>query len=153
MTDSDLGSARLECVGVGRWRGVDVMPYKPSGTHFQSISRQLLFGGDADLAVEIRYFEIDPGGYSTLERHEHTHWVMVLEGSGRALVGEEVMPLRPHDIVRISAWTWHQFRGDDADGLGILCVVSAERDRPSRPTDADLEQLKKRPEVAEFIRV
>lgn len=153
MTESEPAIGRIESVGVGRWRGVDVMPYKPTGTHFQAISRQLLFGGDQDLPVEIRYFEIDPGGYSTLERHQHTHWVMVLDGSGRALLGSEIVPLQMHDVVRIPAWTWHQFRADESHGIGILCVVAADRDRPTRPTSEDIACLMAAPEVAEFIRV
>lgn len=153
MTDSEPASGRIESVGVGRWRGVDVLPYKPAGTHFRDISRQLLFAGEADLPVEIRYFEIEASGHSTLERHQHSHWVMVLDGEGHVLVGDHVAPIRTHDIVRIPAWTWHQFRAEPGRGLGLLCVVAMERDRPTRPSEEDLARLREDPEVAEFIRV
>ena len=38
-----------------------------------------LFHDDA-LACELRYFEIAPGGHSTLERHDHLHSVMIIRG-------------------------------------------------------------------------
>ena len=43
-----------------------------------------------DLGCELRYFEMAPGGYSTLERHEHMHAVMILRGHGHCLLGGEV---------------------------------------------------------------
>ena len=65
-------------------------PYKQDGSApFKDISRQVLFHEDA-LGCELRYFEMDAGGYSTLERHEHAHAVMILRGRGECLVGEEV---------------------------------------------------------------
>ena len=54
-----------------QWDGVDVLPYKETGSHFKSISRQTLFAEGVDIPVELRYFEILADGYSTLERHEH----------------------------------------------------------------------------------
>jgi ribulose-bisphosphate carboxylase large chain len=30
----------------------------------------------------VRYFEIAPGGYSTLEKHEHEHVVIPIRGRG-----------------------------------------------------------------------
>ena len=59
-------------------------PYKEDGAApFNSISRQVLFS-ESSIGCELRYFEMAPGGHSTLERHEHTHAVMVLRGHGHA---------------------------------------------------------------------
>jgi len=61
-----------------RWDDVAHMPYKDEGAApFKDISRQVLFD-EADLGCQLRYFEMDSGGYSTLERHEHMHAVMIL---------------------------------------------------------------------------
>ncbi len=63
-----------------RWDGVSLMPYKEDGAApFKSVTRQVLFH-DADLKCELRYFEVAPGGHSTLERHEHVHVGMILRG-------------------------------------------------------------------------
>lgn len=139
-------------LAAGRWQGVDVHEYKAQGSApFRDVTRQLLFG-DPALAAEWRYFEVAPGGHSTLERHEHMHAVMILNGRGACLVGAELVDLAPHDLVNIPAWTWHQFRAAEDASLGFLCLVNAERDRPVVPAAADLEQLRRDPRIAAFIR-
>jgi hypothetical protein len=66
-----------------RWDEVACLPYKEDGAApFKAISRQVLFA-EAQLGCELRYFEMAAGGYSTLERHEHMHAVMILRGHGR----------------------------------------------------------------------
>lgn len=139
-------------IATGRWQRVEAIPYKDAGSApFRDISRQLLFGGP-DLAGELRYFEIGPGGHSTLERHEHRHAVLVLHGRGRCLVGDRIHEIGEHDLVSIEANTWHQFRADEGETLGFLCLVNRERDRPRLPDAADLAGLRADPEVAAFLR-
>jgi quercetin dioxygenase-like cupin family protein len=135
-----------------RWHGIELRPYKPEGSHFRDISRQLLVGPEAGLACELRYFEIEPGGHSTLERHEHVHAVIILLGRGRVLVGSGVHEVARFDLVSVPALTWHQFRAPEDEALGFLCVVDVERDRPVRPTRAELRELRSLPEIADFIR-
>ena len=72
-----------------RWEQTDLLAYKEDGSPFKAITRQTLFR-DPALKCELRYFEVAPGGYSTLERHEHMHAVLVLRGRGECLVGNEV---------------------------------------------------------------
>jgi quercetin dioxygenase-like cupin family protein len=130
-----------------------MLAYKPADSAlFRDVTRQVLIG-DEDLACELRYFEIAAGGHSTLERHGHSHGVMVLTGRGACLVGREVHPVGPHDLVRIPPWTWHQLRADPDSPLGFLCMVNRDRDRPVLPTAADLMELRAAPAVAAFIRV
>ena len=65
-----------------RWEQVELRPYKEDGRAlFKTVSRQILFS-DPELDAELRYFEVEPGGFSTLERHAHMHAVMVLRGRG-----------------------------------------------------------------------
>ena len=134
-----------------RWDGVAYLPYKDDGAApFKAISRQVLFAEPA-LGCELRYFEMDAGGFSTLERHGHMHAVMILRGRGQCLVGEEVRAVEPLDLVTIPAWTWHQFRATAGEKLGFLCMVNAERDRPQLPTPRELEALRALPGVAAFL--
>lgn len=134
-----------------RWEAVAHQPYKQDGiAPFKDISRQVLFHEDS-LACELRYFEMDADGYSTLERHEHTHGVMILRGSGECLVGEEVLTVKQFDLVSIPSMVWHQFRATAGEPLGFLCMVNAQRDRPQLPGDADLANLKSIPAVARFL--
>ncbi len=134
-----------------RWEGVAHQPYKQDGSApFKDISRQVLFHENT-LGCELRYFEVDAGGYSTLERHEHAHAVMILRGSGECLVGTDVRPLKQFDLVSIPAWQWHQFRATQNEPLGFLCMVNVDRDRPHLPTDDQFRQLVAVPAVATFI--
>jgi mannose-6-phosphate isomerase-like protein (cupin superfamily) len=134
-----------------RWDGVPVLNYKEEGSHFRAISRQVLFEGGPKLGAELRYFEIEPGGHSTLERHDHIHSVMIIRGAGHCLVGDAIYPLAVNDLVSVPTMTWHQFRATGAEPLGFLCLVNCERDRPERPDDAAAAKLKALPEVGEFI--
>ena len=134
-----------------RWEQVELRPYKEDERAlFKTVSRQILFG-DPALDAELRYFEVAPGGFSTLERHEHMHAVMVLRGRGECLVGREVRKIELHDLVTVPPWTWHQFRASSDEPLGFLCMVNAARDKPQLPTEADLAELASRPEVARFL--
>jgi quercetin dioxygenase-like cupin family protein len=135
-----------------RWDDVPILAYKEEGSApFKSITRQVLFKDDT-LRCELRYFEVAPGGYSTLERHEHSHGVMILRGAADVLVGDTVRTVKTHDLVRIPPMTWHQFRTRGEEPMGFLCMVNVERDKPQLPTDADLETLRRNPAVAMFLR-
>ena len=134
------------------WDEVERMPYKEEGTApFRSISRQVLFNDPAQKS-ELRYFEIQTEGFSTLERHQHTHAVMILRGSGHCLIGNEIFTVEAHDLVTIPAWTWHQFRATCGTPLGFLCMVNAERDKPQLPSDAELAAMQASPDLAAFFR-
>jgi quercetin dioxygenase-like cupin family protein len=138
--------------GDGRWEGVEELRYKAEGSApFRDITRQVLFQ-DPALACELRYFEMAPGGYSTLERHEHAHAVMIQRGAGQVLIGARIHAVREHDLVHIPALTWHQFRAPPDAPFGFLCMVNATRDRPQLPTAEELERLRSEPAVAAFIR-
>jgi quercetin dioxygenase-like cupin family protein len=134
-----------------RWDGVPHQPYKQDGSApFKDISRQVLFHEES-LGCELRYFEVNAGGYSTLERHEHAHAVMVLRGGGECLVGDEVRHVKPLDLITIPAWVWHQFRAAFNEPLGFLCMVNVLRDRPQLPNEEELIRLKADPRIARFL--
>ncbi|WP_428535055.1 cupin domain-containing protein [Rhodopila sp.] len=134
-----------------RWDGVAYQPYKQDGSApFKDVSRQVLFHADG-LGCELRYFEVGTGGYSTLERHQHAHAVMVLRGHGECLVGAEIRSVKPLDLVSIPSWTWHQFRASEHEPLGFLCMVNVARDRPQLPTEQEVTDLKALPGVARFL--
>lgn len=134
-----------------RWDGVAELAYKQDGSApFKDISRQVLFE-DPSLGCQLRYFEMKPAGYSTLERHQHVHAVMILRGHGTCLVGDEVRRVKPHDLVTIPPMTWHQFRADKAEAMGFLCMVNQARDKPQLPSDDELAALRKNLRIAAFL--
>lgn len=134
-----------------RWEDVPHLPYKDdSSAPFKTVSRQVLFS-EPELGCELRYFEVQPGGYSSLERHEHVHAVVILRGRGLCLVGDHVSEVKPHDLITIPGWTWHQFRANGTEPLGFLCLVNQVRDRPQLPTEEEFAELKSNPEIADFL--
>ena len=134
-----------------RWEGVPHMPYKEKGSApFKAISRQVLFE-DPKQACQLRYFEMDADGYSTLERHEHVHAVMILRGHGHCLLGSAVREVNPFDLITIPAWTLHQFRATRGEPMGFLCMVNNDRDKPQVPDGDEIEALKRDATVAAFL--
>src|SRR5215467_6693937 len=118
-----------------------MLPYKEDDRAlFKAVTRQVLFSDPAQES-ELRYFEIAPGGFSSLERHAHTHNVLILRGHGHCLVGRNVRAIATHDLVAVPPLTWHQFRATGREPLGFLCMVNATRDKPERPTPQDLAEL------------
>jgi quercetin dioxygenase-like cupin family protein len=135
-----------------RWDGVEELPYKDDGRAlFKDITRQVLFS-DADMQGELRYFELASGGFSTLERHEHMHAVLVLRGRGHCLIGDQVKPIELRDLITVPAMTWHQFRATADEPLGFLCMVNAARDKPQLPSAEDFAQLASDAKIAAFLR-
>lgn len=124
-----------------RWSEVERLRYKEEGSApFRDITRQVLFA-QPDQGCELRYFEVAPGGYSTLERHQHTHAVLILRGRGSVRLGNEIHPLNERDLVSIDPLTWHQFHAAPDCALGFLCLVSKERDRPQLPDASERQTL------------
>ena len=135
-----------------KWDDVSVLAYKETGTNFKSITRQVLFDGLGDVPCQLRYFEVQTGGYSSLERHEHVHAVMILRGAGQVFLGGHIHSITGNDVITIPPQTWHQFRANAESPLGFLCLVNVERDKVQLPTADDLAELGKDPKVAAFIR-
>jgi quercetin dioxygenase-like cupin family protein len=125
------------------WQQVDTLAYKQEGSApFKDVTRQVLFDGH-DPPAQLRYFEVAPGGWTTLERHEHVHAVMVIRGRGRCIIGDQAHELKMHDLVSVPPLTWHQFHAAPEEPLGFLCMVPTERDRPQLPSQEELMRIGK----------
>jgi quercetin dioxygenase-like cupin family protein len=123
-----------------RWQEVPLQAYKESGGNFRSVTRQTLLGegvGEEDLSFVTRYFEVAPGGYSSLERHQHPHCVILLRGQGEVVLGAESHRIEQFDCVYVSPRTVHQFRASGKEPLGFLCIVDRVRDPPEPVIEPD----------------
>jgi ribulose-bisphosphate carboxylase large chain len=90
-----------------------------------------LVGGQGETtAFHVRYFEIAPGGFTSLEEHGHEHVVLVLRGRGQVRLGGAAAELSFGDLVYVAPRESHQFWNDSAEPFGFLCIVDAVRDRP-----------------------
>lgn len=138
--------------GAYRWESIPVEGYSGGTDVFKGVTKQVLFSDEQGLSSALRYFEVEPGGYSSFERHEHVHGVLILRGRGRCIVGREVRRIRAHDRIYIPPMTWHQLQADEDEYLGFLCLVNVERDRPQRPGPEERAELKADPVIGPYIR-
>lgn len=125
------------------WQQVETLAYKQEGSApFKDVTRQVLFEG-TDLPAQLRYFEVAAGGWTTLERHQHVHAVMVIRGRGQCLVGDKAHDIALHDLVSVPPMAWHQFRSTTHEPLGFLCLVGRDRDRPQLPSAEEAAVISK----------
>jgi mannose-6-phosphate isomerase-like protein (cupin superfamily) len=132
------------------WEGVEPAGYTPNapGT---GVARHTIVGtrksdpSEPGPRMELRYFEVQPGSASRLEKHEHEHYVVVRTGKGYAVVGDQAFEVAADDVVYVAPSELHQFinRGDRP--FGFYCFVESLRDIPQVPTDAELERLQDTP--------
>ncbi len=116
------------------WQDAARKAYKEDGQqNWRGVARTSLVGGNDGVPVpfHMRYFEVEPGGYSSREKHEHQHVVVIVRGRGSVQLGETERAISFGDVVYVAPWEVHQFRNAEGrEPLGFLCVVPADRDRP-----------------------
>lgn len=114
------------------WEGVAATEYKPAAEHHCGVLRSVLVGERGErTGFHVRYFEISPGGNTTLEHHVHEHVVVVLRGRGLVRLGEALHEVGYGDTIYIAPDEIHQLRNPSpSEPFGFLCLVDAVRDRP-----------------------
>lgn len=123
---SDSAVSRiLRYDGTG-WDGVRMEPYKRDGASFRGITRRVLSAADP-ASFDVRYFEIEPGGHSTHERHSHIHVVVCMRGTGRVRLDGDTHDVGFGDTVYVAPDDPHQFLNPNDEPFGFLCIVNRER--------------------------
>lgn len=160
------GGVRAAALGRGRvpfdrqafrWRGVEAAAYKftlgdARGMGWRGVTRYTINPPSAIPArFELRYFELHPGGYSSLEKHRYVHLIIVVRGKGKALVGNEAVEVVPFDLVYVPPDTPHRWINDGDEPFGFLCPVDAERDPPQSLSDEEWEALRRNPTTAPYV--
>ena len=73
---------------------------------------------------EVRYFEVQPGGYSPLHRHSWEHGVFIVKGKAFAVTENNAeIEMNPGDAALVRPWELHQFKNPGPDILGFLCII------------------------------
>ncbi|MCK5241921.1 cupin domain-containing protein [bacterium] len=117
------------------WTGRAAEAYKAeSGLAFAKIRRQELIGKHGEkTGFDLRYFQIEPQGFSSLEKHRHEHVIIAVRGQGVLQLGKRQILLKPHDIAYVEPDLVHQIRNESAEPFGFFCIVDHERDKPIAP--------------------
>jgi quercetin dioxygenase-like cupin family protein len=113
------------------WHGIMTEKYKPAGKEWADIVRQTLIGNRGETTkFHLRYFEIAPGGFSSLEMHKHEHVVIGIRGQGVCVAGKKKYVIGFLDTLYIKPEEPHQLRNVSTEPFGFFCIVNAKRDRP-----------------------
>ena len=72
---------------------------------------------------ELRYFEVQKGGKTSVDEHPYEHEVFVLKGRGKLLLNDKEYPLRPNDAILIEPNEKHRLVQEGEEALGFLCIV------------------------------
>jgi quercetin dioxygenase-like cupin family protein len=126
-----------------RWEGIADGGYagvrQPlGGGAFQGTRKFIVFGREEGISFQQRYFEVDPGGYTRLEKHGHTHCVLGLRGRGVLIMGEEVFQIGFMDAAYIAPGVPHQLVNETNEPFGFFCTVDKARDAPAPLEGAEL---------------
>lgn len=118
-----------------RWEGRAERIYKDSDElAFKGIKRTELIGKFGEqTAFDLRYFEIEPDGYSSREKHLHTHVIIVARGHGDIEINGTSLALKPLDVVYVRPLEVHQLHNKSTAAFGFFCIVDHDRDRPMPP--------------------
>jgi ribulose-bisphosphate carboxylase large chain len=124
------------------WTGVPQERYKAEDGTWAAIARTVLIGARGESALfDLRYFEIAPGGHSSLEKHEHEHVVICIRGSGTLLIDGALAELNFLDTAYLAPNDPHQLCNPFAEPFGFFCIVNHLRDRPRPPDEKELGAL------------
>lgn len=105
-----------------RWKNLPFETYEGEGA---SGGTKCVLIGQRDGAANfsLRYFEIAPGGQSSLDCHAHDHGVFVLHGRAQVRMGADTVEAGEGDVLYIPPHEAHQLVNIGTGPLGFLCVV------------------------------
>jgi len=79
-----------------------------------------VYGGNGATDAAVTYFEIDAGKRIGRHTHDTSETVLVLKGTGRAIVESEERSISPGDLVHVPAETPHDVVNEGDDPLELV---------------------------------
>lgn len=107
------------------WEGVVAKIYDSQAMRGASV-RWLIGGDEKAPYFAMRYFEVEPGGWTVLDRHAHDHGVIILRGKGKVLLGEKETEISFGDVVYVPPNEIHQFKNIGDEPFGFICVIPSK---------------------------
>ena len=75
----------------------------------------------------LRYYELEPGGFSRAETHPYDHGVLFMRGAGEVVIDSQTYVVGEGDVVYIAPDEMHQIKNAGQEPLGWICVIPAHR--------------------------
>ncbi len=109
-----------------RWDGARTRQYTGGAS---SGATETWLIGKAEQAgnFALRYYELEPGGFSREEAHSYDHGIIFMAGSGTVSLSGSQHPVTQGDVVYIASDEPHQIRNTGITPLGWLCIIPARR--------------------------
>ncbi len=104
------------------WEDISIESYDSSD--IKGVTKRVLIGQKEGAPYfAMRYFEIEPKGWTSLDKHPHNHGVIVLKGKGKVLLGDEEIEVGFGDAIYVPPNEVHQFKNIGEGVLGFICVI------------------------------
>lgn len=114
-----------------RWTSVKLEKYKEEKESWSSVARMVLTGNHGESAkFSLRYFEISPQGFTSLEKHTHEHVIICIRGRGKIVLDNKKYQINYLDTIYVSPNTIHQLINPYDEPFGFFCIVDSKRDKP-----------------------
>lgn len=85
--------------------------------------KELKTKGAGEKELNIKFFEMNPGGYSPLHNHLQQHQLIITDGEGALFDGEKTAVIRAGDIAYIEPNEPHQLRTVGEKPLKFVCLT------------------------------
>ena len=104
------------------WENIPIESYDSS--EMKGVTKRVLISQKEEAPYFVmRYFEIEPGGWTSFDKHPHDHGVIILKGKGKVLLGNEEIEVGFGDVVYVPCNEIHQFKNNGEEIFGFICVI------------------------------
>jgi len=141
------------------WDTINLIDYKNVSEKsdikvtFNNITRQNIITKKDGVDFEVRLFECGSYGFSTLEKHQHTHIVMIARGTGKVIIGKNIYDAKPFDFFIIPEWHPHQLINTAKTPFAFFCTVNAKRDNFKLLSNEEIGQLRKNKDIDKWVKI
>ncbi len=103
---------------------LDVPGVKVVSDEVRDVTMRIVIGPEQGAPNFImRVFEIEPGGYSYLHKHDFEHEMFFHAGRGEVLFEDKTVAVGPGTVAYIKPNALHQVRNTGTERLTFLCVI------------------------------
>ncbi len=107
------------------WEDVSIKHY--DSPDMKGLTKRVLIGQKEGAPYFVmRYFEVEVGGWTSLDKHPSDHGVIILKGKGKVLLGDEEIEIGFGDVVYVPPNEIHQFKNIGEEVLRFICVIPNE---------------------------